>query len=225
MSMNRLRLIASVVGSSVLYTLPAAATTSTLTENEMLIPGQRLVSPSCAFPLDMQTDGNLVLYQGNGNAASDSLWASGTLSPGGIAIMQSDGNFVEYWSSDWPPLVSNWATGTNNHPGAFITLQDDGNLVVYSGNTSLWASHTSGEILGQTCELQSQVTHIETGYVPVGNVASVKQGVTLVQCATEASTCSATLYGGMATGPCVCFSSVTEWEASTGYTSFWLGND
>jgi hypothetical protein len=41
-----------------LYALPAAATTSTLTENEVLIPGRRLVSRSCAFHVDMQTARN-----------------------------------------------------------------------------------------------------------------------------------------------------------------------
>ncbi|MHB8293751.1 MAG: hypothetical protein ACYDH5_03835 [Acidimicrobiales bacterium] len=80
----------------------------------------------------MQTDGNLVEYQG-----SSPLWASDTASePGNYAIMQSDGNFVVYSSGgQW-----RWQSDTWGYNGASLALQDDGNLVVYSSSgTALWA--------------------------------------------------------------------------------------
>lgn len=57
-----------------------------------------------ATRLVMQTDGNLVLY--NGNTA---LWSTGTSGTGpGHAVMQTDGNFVTYTSGNTPT----WQTGT-----------------------------------------------------------------------------------------------------------------
>ena len=68
---------------------------------------------------------NQALYAGNGSF---------------MAVMQGDGNFVVYGQGG--PI---WSTGTFNHPGAFLTLQSDGNVVVYSSShQALWASWSSG---------------------------------------------------------------------------------
>ncbi|MGF1426310.1 RHS repeat-associated core domain-containing protein [Kitasatospora sp. LaBMicrA B282] len=54
--------------------------------------------------------------------------------------MQADGNLV-LMSLRTGAVV--WNTGTYNHPGAYATMQTDGNFVVYdSGNHPLWASGT-----------------------------------------------------------------------------------
>jgi len=66
------------------------------------------------------------------------------LSPNGayILIMQNDGNLVEYVQSQGDPI---WDSNTGGNPGAYATLQTDGNFVVYSaGGVALWASDTSG---------------------------------------------------------------------------------
>jgi GH25 family lysozyme M1 (1,4-beta-N-acetylmuramidase) len=104
-------------------------------------PGQGLTNggsyKSCdgRFSLDMQTDGNLVLYM-----YGTALWSTGTSgSDGEVAVMQTDGNFVLYGKTS-DPL---WASGTNGHGGASLALQTDGNLVVYAGGKALWASGTS----------------------------------------------------------------------------------
>ncbi|MGH9071926.1 MAG: hypothetical protein ACRDX8_12365 [Acidimicrobiales bacterium] len=81
----------------------------------------------------MQTDGNLVLY----NGGSQALWASDTYSePGNYAIMQTDGTFIVYSSGgQW-----RWQSGTNGYGGAHLAVQSDGNLVVYATNgAALWA--------------------------------------------------------------------------------------
>ncbi len=57
------------------------------------------------------------------------------------AVMQSDGNFVEYKGT-----TVCWATGTSNHSGAYIFMQHDGNLVLYSSTGSvLWSTSTGGD--------------------------------------------------------------------------------
>jgi hypothetical protein len=67
-----------------------------------------------------------------------------------VAIMQGDGNFVEYKNN-----VAIWQTGTSD-PGAFLSVQTDGNMVVYApdGVTPLWYSQTSSAS-GATLVLQN----------------------------------------------------------------------
>ena len=52
--------------------------------------------------------------------------------------MQSDGNFVVYVIEGHRPL---WATNTEGK-GDDITLQDDGNLVIYKHGYPTWATGT-----------------------------------------------------------------------------------
>ncbi|HMF95002.1 MAG TPA: hypothetical protein VKE96_11940 [Vicinamibacterales bacterium] len=115
--------------------------------------------------LQMQRDGNLVLYDGSGAA----VWASGTAGYGGASLfMQDDGNAVIYANG-----VPVWATNTGRGaptagcPSSPLTLlpgeslvsadgrfylqyQMDGNLVVYeSGVGPIWASGTAGSSPGR----------------------------------------------------------------------------
>lgn len=114
---------------------PAAPTTcGILYAGQGLKAGQGLYSCDGRFSLQMQLDGNLVLYQGSTALWSSSTWLSSTFS----AIMQPDGNFVAYDLG----YTAQFSTGTWDHAGAYLALQNDGNLVVYQGSTPLWASNT-----------------------------------------------------------------------------------
>ena len=98
-----------------------------------LYEGQSAWSPSGAYFLTLQGDGNLVLYTAGGTP----LWATGTVgtSPGRLE-MQSDGNLVLYDSGGTPV----WATMTNYNPGAYLNVQDDSNVVIYgAAGAPLWA--------------------------------------------------------------------------------------
>ena len=110
----------------------------------------------------MQGDGNLVEYSHH----SRPLFASGTDGHGGAYVaIQDDGNLVVYAGS-----TALWSTGTANLPPApascgaiepghglapgetinscdgryALTLQGDGNLVLYHGANALWSSGTAG---------------------------------------------------------------------------------
>jgi hypothetical protein len=146
---------------------------STLYEGDYLFQGQRVVGDAGYYHLEMQTDGNLVLY-----AQSTAIWATGTnqlcvgwpfptCAPQAarFATLQGDGNFVVYWK----PGVSAWATNT---PGgeasdtAQFWVQEDGNLVEYRWRGAQfveWASNTApgGEKLGSTLDVSTSITHIE----------------------------------------------------------------
>ena len=57
--------------------------------------------------------------------------------------MQTDGNLVLYDTSN----QARWASGTSNNPGAYLKMQDDGNVVIYragpsTANNALWATNT-----------------------------------------------------------------------------------
>ena len=117
---------------------------ATLFPGQSLYPGQSL--QSAYYTLTMQTDGNVVLY----NSKRNPLWYTNT---GGLItprefIMQTDGNLVLY-STDGE---ARWASGTWNNPGAFLNVQDDGNLVVYRAGSqtetaanALWASGSNSQ--------------------------------------------------------------------------------
>ena len=58
--------------------------------------------------------------------------------------MQSDGNLVIY---DASRSVAIWATGTTGQPGSFLSVQEDGNVVIYSNSrVPIWATGTACEI-------------------------------------------------------------------------------
>jgi hypothetical protein len=124
---------------------------------------QTLTGGSLVKNLVMQTDGNLVLYDVNDHP----LWFTGTGdNPNAHLSLQYDGNLVIY-SQAGTPL---WTTGSGHnpnylsyvnttlHPGKILRgqwlqtadrrykmiLQNDGNLVLYSPQRAIWATHTDG---------------------------------------------------------------------------------
>jgi hypothetical protein len=109
----------------------------TLTANHELTTGQSLTSCNGDYTLDMQGDGNLVLYNNSGTA----LWASNTSgSAADEAIMQGDGNFVLYTSSG----TAVWSSDTQGNDGADLVVQNDGNVVIYSSSgAALWDTGTN----------------------------------------------------------------------------------
>jgi hypothetical protein len=88
----------------------------------------------------MQGDGNLVDYALDGQV----LWQSHTANrPIKYAVMQSDGNFVLYFTDGSTPWSTATSTATWYKGGTNITLQNDGNLVMYnsaSPHAPTWAT-------------------------------------------------------------------------------------
>jgi hypothetical protein len=129
-----------------------------LASGARLLTNQALASPSGKYRLIQQEDGNLVLYNLDPAARDKGLWSSGTYTSckGSVTIMQPDGNLVIYRAGVPVPNPNGqgacWASGTNNHAGAALWLQNDGNLVIYAGDSkpnatgrgALWSSRTMG---------------------------------------------------------------------------------
>jgi hypothetical protein len=113
---------------------------SALPSGARLFDGQSLVSPNGRFKLDLQSDGNLVL-----SGAGIVLWDSGTVNDApDAAVMQSDGNLVLYKAQR--PI---WSSATDNSlQGIYtLTVQNDGNVVIYSpAHKPLWETYTEAGV-------------------------------------------------------------------------------
>lgn len=117
---------------------------TTLGPEQLLRPGERLVSRDGRSDLLYQHDGNFVLYN-----AGAPRWASGTHGTRpGVVCMQGDGNLVIRDADD----VAIWASATFT-PHASLTVQDDGNAVIYTAaGVPVWATGTA-----------SPLPHVEPG--------------------------------------------------------------
>jgi hypothetical protein len=89
------------------------------------------------------SDGNFVLYAGNGKVwAASTTAADRSTGPGCVAKFQGDANLVVRNCAS----SAIWAAGTNTHLNAVLCFQADGNLVIYSAasdGTVLWATNTN----------------------------------------------------------------------------------
>lgn len=101
--------------------------------NMELFQGQGVRSTSSDYLLIHQSDGNVVMYDAQGNP----LWSTGTQGmPSGRLVMQGDGNLVLYDTSGNPI----WDSQTYDRPGSRLAVQDDGNLVIYdASNNPVWS--------------------------------------------------------------------------------------
>ena len=110
---------------------PPTVFTGTIRPNVILHPGHAIQSPDGRTRLVMQTDGNLVAYR-DGTA----VWQP--MTRGTYTVMQADGNFVLYAAGT--PM---WSSHTDHNPGAQLTVQNDGNIVIYDiHGKPLWNTRT-----------------------------------------------------------------------------------
>ena len=102
--------------------------------------GDNIASCNGQYSLNMQWDGNLVVYGPSGPLWSSWFAKQGVVAPAGygvtqgqVAVMQTDGNFAVWGSPDW-------SSETYGYSGAYLSMQDDGNLVIYRNGAPLWSS-------------------------------------------------------------------------------------
>ena len=102
--------------------------------------GDVITSPNGAYDVTLQTDGNMVVYR---KSDANVEWASNTHGQQVWASMQADGNFVIYSGTTIGDRSNGhlFDTNTYGNVGAFIQIQNDGNLVLYDSKChAKWAS-------------------------------------------------------------------------------------
>jgi hypothetical protein len=108
-----------------------------LAPGQQIEHGQHVVSCDGRYSLEMQGDGNLVLYRDVNTPSAKPIWATNT-STGRFAAMQGDGNFVLYDNRE--PAQPLFASNTADKSGAFLHLQNDGNLIVFWQRRAIWTT-------------------------------------------------------------------------------------
>ena len=130
------------------------------------------ITKGCRYRLVMQPDGNLVTYNGYGQA----VWSSGTWGQGGAyAFVSSVGTA---YVMDWYDRVL-WQAGQyyacdlHAHPQckwSKLYQQDNGNLqILFDGYYQLWASNAVGPTMTGDCSLvPEKVTSVNVNYDRLG---------------------------------------------------------
>jgi hypothetical protein len=122
--------------SSAGATDPSGNYVQLLPVGQALTVGHIVSSPDSINILELQTDGNMVIY-----ARGRAIWSTKTSGKkASFAVLQSDGNFVLYTAADKPL----WQSHTAKTAGSRVQMQNDGNLVIYSAtDKATWASHSN----------------------------------------------------------------------------------
>jgi hypothetical protein len=109
---------------------------NTLRNDEQLAAGREIRSRNGQFRLVYQDDGNLVVYEMVAGREHP-IWHTAThnTEPGRF-VMQGDGNAVVYSRSNQPV----WNSQTNVGSGYWLSLEDDGRLLIRSNSCQVWAS-------------------------------------------------------------------------------------
>src|SRR5262249_33547664 len=128
---------------------PRPAVCGTMRADEALIGNtaeESLQSCDGRFALRLNNESLLLteyLYAPFGFTLPVNIWGTGMYTAAIMAVMQGDGNFVLYRGFKADPANAVWATNTAGHAGAYLVIQNDGNLVLYDAKGKpLWASDT-----------------------------------------------------------------------------------
>lgn len=113
-----------------------------ITAGQTLAVGGQLWSPQRRYRLEVQDDGNAVLYQHSPEPPRP-LWSTSTRGQGCRLSLEPDGGIRLRDGAG--KLI--WLGGTPDRPGDYyLQLQEDGNLVLYRRDgprlTAVWATNT-----------------------------------------------------------------------------------
>ncbi len=100
--------------------------------NGFVTDGSLSLNQTGYYQLSLGTDGNLYLINNQSSTQTNLTNLTYSFGVPIVAIMQGDGNFVIYQGST--PL---WASNTSGNPGAYLTLDDQGNIAILSSSGTL----------------------------------------------------------------------------------------
>jgi len=117
---------------------------STLLNGQTMNENECKWSPNRIFQMCLQDDGNFCIY----DKAHAGGWCTYSHNRGPRPrriTMQTDNNLVEYGSDNQPVYATKTNEPASNEPAA-LTIQDDGNLIIYQGGQAIWSGR--GGVLG-----------------------------------------------------------------------------
>jgi hypothetical protein len=126
---------------------PIMTSKTILKAEQVFDKSNEIVSINGRFKLNLQADGNLVVYDTD---TASTIWTGRTeQSDASFLEMQQDGNLVLY-SSDGSPRWASDTFGKCSHP--YLTLQNDGTLAMYAHDKQgiIWSSFTERSRLGMS---------------------------------------------------------------------------
>lgn len=109
--------------------------TDTLLPNQCLFYGHGLTSANGCFSLIFQSDGNLVITK-KGNSTILYETATANKAAFQVCFNKSPGKVVVY-------AIGNFVFDTKTSGGTSLKLENDGNLILYSGATKIWSSNSA----------------------------------------------------------------------------------
>jgi murein DD-endopeptidase len=210
-------MLLAVVGGSLVAASPAQAATAytdSVPAGTILAVGDSISSSSGQFRLDVQSDGNTVLYSSGGQV----LWNSNSSGSGAVTVVpQTDGNLVGYDAANRPV----WQTFSNGTTAGRLAVQNDGNLVMYTaGNALIWASHVyltqlaGAETLMPGWYIQNRAANATLIMQTDGNLVLYRNGAAAWQSATSTPGSRAVLQSD---GNLVVYTAadVAKWQSGT----------
>ncbi|NVJ59386.1 MAG: metallophosphoesterase [Gammaproteobacteria bacterium] len=123
---------------------------NSLQPGESLHAGNSIISNNGEYRLVMQQDGNLVIYNQQGQA----IWSSNTVGSGADRLVyQSDGNLVIYAGNQ-----AVWSSGTGGVNSTRLVIKNDGTLVMRNGDNEVWSSSGTPPTDGETKTLERRIS-------------------------------------------------------------------
>lgn len=118
----------------------------TIRSDETLGSGQRLTSNNNCYHIDMQGDGNLVIYSAPDMVPRNPIWSSNTYNKSPYKpfrlMIQDNGNLVMYDTHN----RAVWASNTERRGSSLyhLVMQNHGSLAIYDANNHCtWTSDTN----------------------------------------------------------------------------------
>lgn len=196
--------------------------------------GETLVSSQTftngPYQLAMQTDGLLVLSDGNGHV----IWTPGSSSGSDFLRLQDEGNFI--FENAWGSTVLFNPVDSNGDSDDDLLMQSDGNLVLYetsANQTALWDtgsnwdSNNSGLFYGQSIPEGTTIYSQNDGYRLIlqddGNLVLYNSENTPSFCTGTSGSGSGDFLAMQTDGNLVLYNSsdTALWDSGTQGTGIW----
>ena len=166
--------ISNVFGHPWLADVGSLQLANLCSNNGFVTDGSLGLNQTGVYQLSLGTDGNLYLINNQTDTQTNLTNLTYNFGVPIVATMQSDGNFVIYQGS-----TALWASNTSGNPGAYLTLDDQGNVAILS---------PSGTVLNQlygTYNASNPYSQMAQGQSIFSNVVNSKHPDTLYNLASS----------------------------------------